>query len=203
MPLTFLKPKDLVKGAGLSCSFNSKGENIKISLIKQNLEIGKEIDSQKAFENGKSISVDLSLAEAGGLCLFLNGVENEYVIKKIGIAGEEKSFVFSKVENKGHKVTFFEKSEVNENKISFGLTDPEKFILIKYINFSLDHIFSAIYSQDKKEALDKKENKTKKERTIEIRDKKYDDGEISLEKEKPKDESEDLGEEEEQDRDFF
>lgn len=184
MPLNFFKNKeDDTNGAMISLSFNSKDKCLFLTGKKQ-----KRIDfEEKAFENSLPVIFRLNLGEIGELVLALSNKEemvveriaNDGIYKKLHLYWSEKGAIFKfYYESGGKRLIFF-----------VGFKRNEIPILLKYVDFTLEHIFSAIYSLDKKMATENSpevkvthvRKKTPKEKTIELRESKPDDGDVSLE----------------------
>jgi len=213
MPLNFFKNREEdTTGAMMSLSFNSKDKCLFITGKKQ-----KKIDfEEKAFENSLPVIFRLNLEEIGEFISALSNKEemnvervaNDGIDKKFRLYWSEKGAIFKfYYESGGKRLIFF-----------IGFKKSEIPILLKYADFALEHIFSAIYSSDKKAATENSpevkftpvKKKTSKEKTIELRESKPDDGEVSFDAEPRNPEAQQIeewpeettGEYSEQDKDF-
>lgn len=147
MPLTFFSPNSRNQGGALFASFNSKEEAGFFQVIQQN---GWNEQTKKGiFKDGKRLNVKLSLDELAGI---LYAIENKTEFKFYHSFGESVttgSFVhWSKDGRSGFGLSVKKGEDIF--RVSFAYESATK--LREYLKFALEHIFSAIYSSDKKDA---------------------------------------------------
>lgn len=160
MGLNFFKPTKSKTGSLISLTFNSKNSAAYIQIVKQVGDMRNK-PFAGAGANQKT-SIQLSLTELGA---FLNVIE-----KKTKFNTVHKSESGSRIINfdpyyidsedgkkvlKGYSLSTI--LGANSFKSSFNLNEAR--IFQEWIKFVLDHCFSAIYSEDKKRALEYKKNK--------------------------------------------
>lgn len=153
MPYQFFSPKADGTGAALFVSFNSKDGNVYFKLIKQT---GWNDQTKKgSFVAGEMINFKMSQDEA---CDVIQTIRNQSKCSfyhsfdgKTTTGSFQYYRIPSKVQGKddkeGYGLTI--KRDNTVWKVGFNLASGER--LSQSLLFALDHIFSAIYSQDKKE----------------------------------------------------
>ncbi len=154
MPLSFFSPKSTGKGAALYVSFNSKDAALYFKLISQT---GWDNNTkQGSFKNGTIINVKFSLDEIGS---FIHAIRTKKKANFYHSFGEENcsgslSYYLIKAQKEGDtdKDGFGIQIKKGELTYQVGLTTGSAEKLMEYLRFALDHIFSAIYAADKKQA---------------------------------------------------
>lgn len=137
-------------GSIFETSFNSKEENVWLSLKKQTgINVGADGRTNGVYKDGATVKVKLSVAEVGSI---IYAIENK---GEYSVPHNESSIRFGYwvIEPKtpqdkrrdGFSLTV--KKEGVDYKSTFNLGTAET--LKEYLKFSLTHIFSAIYAADK------------------------------------------------------
>jgi hypothetical protein len=150
--LTFYKPNKSVKGSLANISFNSKGEKkgIFIEMVKQTA--WDEATGAASFKNGEKVNVKLSLIEAAAL---IKAIEKNEAAAEKGFyhssTGGSAYINFTPYARDGKQIGFslsINKQEGQNEKKSFyiGFDFNESQLLKEFLRFSLDHIFSGMYS---------------------------------------------------------
>jgi hypothetical protein len=186
MGLQFYKPNSRNAGVALGITFNSKDAAVYLEFIKQN---GWNNETKNGvFKGGEKGNVKLSLPEVGGfidtietvLSPILHTVVEEGK-KPTVIKPQSRNFSgYHTVNNNSTKIAFLpytdkgtgelkglslsvKKTTTGENPVDLsfliGFTFAEAVLLREYLKFALEHVFSAIYSADKKQAEDYKKKK--------------------------------------------
>lgn len=172
MPIEFYSPNRSIKGGTLYASFNSKEGCVYFKLVAQTSWDDKT--KRGGFKGGKNINVKFSQEEVGAI---LYCARNKTSTKFYhthpttgNCSGEFKYYVIKNEDGSISKDGFglvVRKQETAEQggnsieiKIGFTLGGAER--LAQYLEFALSHIFTAIYSKDKKEAEDYFKNKKPK-----------------------------------------
>lgn len=163
MGLKFYKPTQKNTGAACEFSFNSKESCLFIGLVKQiGYDQSKRLGS---FKGGEQARFKFSLTEIAGMIDALNR-NAEYPMFHSSEAA--KSVITFKPyldmntnQQKGFSLSISKTS--GEEKLSYriGFTFQEMELIKRYLIFSLEHCFSAIYSADKKKAEQYKKTKEK------------------------------------------
>lgn len=149
MPAEFYSPKVDGTGAALFVSFNSKDGAIYFKLQRQT---GWNTTTKKgSFKGGASTNLKMSQDEAGAI---INAIRTRGATKfyhQFGDSVTSGQFTYFKVgeppqEKRGFGLTISKAEE----KFKIGFTEGSAERLMEYLRFALSHIFSAIYSADKK-----------------------------------------------------
>ncbi len=166
MGLQFYKPNKNNTGGACSLSFNSKEGCVFIELVKQNGwdAAGRSGQGNGIFKGGDKVNVKLSLAEVGGM---IRAVENNLagapqMIHKGENGTKTVRFVQwpaptppAEASYKGWSLSAMAKDkDGKETKAACSFSFDEAIIVREYLKLSLVHIFTAIYSADKKRAED-------------------------------------------------
>jgi hypothetical protein len=162
MPLTFYKANPKNTGASCGISFNSKDQCVFFNLKKQvSWDPKKRVGS---FWDGKHALIKLSINEVGDVIRVL---EQNTDFSAYHVSGEFKTQIsfkpyFKEVEqddelkevHKGFTLSIYKtgSDENDKTSILIGFTHGEAIALREFLKFSLVHIYSAIYSADKKRA---------------------------------------------------
>lgn len=161
MPLQFYKPQKNGKGSASSWSVNSKEKSVFVQIVKQSGDFG----SDHPFKDGEKATVQLSLVEIGHLLNVLNRAveyktvhQSEKYSTNIGFSpyikdGNHLGYGFS--------IGRQEKGKEGFQSFMLGYNFGEAETLKHWLEFALEHIFTAIYSLDKKageEYAKKKQN---------------------------------------------
>lgn len=150
--LTFYKPNKSVKGSLANFSFNSKGEKkgIFIELVKQTA--WDEASGSASFKNGEKVNVKLSLIEVGAL---IKAIERNEAAAEKGFYHSTQAgsalINFSPYSRDGAQIGFslsVSKQEGRNEKKNFyiGFDFSECVLLREFLKFSLEHVFSGMYS---------------------------------------------------------
>jgi hypothetical protein len=155
MPLQFFKANKNLKGCGIGLSFQSKDEAFYVSLVKQSAW---DDQKQRGSFQGDKTNIKLSVTEVGGIldCIERNREFSTYHKSKRSntqikfaaymVQGEEKPI------QKGFGLSVNQTDvEDTTKKVSFlmPINFAEARAIKKYLEFALEHIYSAIYSADK------------------------------------------------------
>lgn len=156
--LPFYKPTKSVKGSLANFSFNSKGEKkgIFIEMVKQT---GWDNQSSTgSFKNGDKVNIKLSLIEAAAL---IRAIEQNTAAAEKGFyhssAKGSATINFSPYVRDGKQIGFslaISKQEGTSDRKNFliGFDFNECQLLKEFLRFSLDHVFSGMYSDQVKAA---------------------------------------------------
>jgi hypothetical protein len=153
MPLSFYSPKKDGSGAALFVRFASKDAKIILDTIQQvGFENGKGV-----FAGGKRDRIVLSVDEAGAIIHAIENKDNFDFFHSFGDKKVRGSFKYYSIQSEnGLKQGFGLIITRDELKTKVGFQMGQAYALREYLKFALDHIFSAIYSVDKKEAEEQK-----------------------------------------------
>lgn len=156
MPLEIYSGNKSGSGGALFVTFNSKDYAVFLRILKQTGWNNQT--SKPSFSGGATINVKLSADEIGDLIHAINGHDTCKFYHKFKDEATSGSFSYYEKEyqgkdgkptkSRGFGLTV-RKNEL-EVKIGFSLGTAEKFS--QYLQFALNHMFSAIYVQDKKES---------------------------------------------------
>ncbi len=173
------KPNKSNKGHAIGLRFNSKDQNLFLSIIKQN---GFAENGKGKFNGGKQCLVALGAHEVGGILAVVNGLKlPQYKTDKITLTpqrheqqyhheSEKQSvkmkfapYITQEGEVKGLSISIHqkEKSDNQETSYSFWASIDEMFLLEQYLHFVLEHFNTAEYSADKKAREEKFKNRPK------------------------------------------
>lgn len=164
MSLAFFAPNKKLTGGSLFVSFNSKDAAIYFRLAKQldfNLKGGSKFDHENGF------SIKMSVDEGAAIIRAVRRNSSTSFYHQFEENVTSGSFKYWKIEPKTEKDTLAEgfgltvKKGDSEVKIGFSLGGAER--LAQYLEFALNHIFSADYAEDKKR--NEEYNKKKNEKT--------------------------------------
>lgn len=166
MPVNFFSPKKTQDGAALYVSFNSKDAALFFKLIQQT---GWDDAKKKgSFQGGEYINVKFSPDEIGD---FIQAIRNKSEAKFYHSFGDDTTtgtlkyyIVPAKTEGQRDKEGFGIKVKRGDVEYKVGLTLGAAERLMEYLRFALDHIFSAIYAADKKDAEEYNKAKAQKEK---------------------------------------
>jgi hypothetical protein len=164
MPLEFYKANPRSTGAACQFSFNSKERALFVSIKRQvSYNPQKRIGS---FWDGERCLVKFSVNEIGQMCHALE--RNKEWSNYHGFGGNKTQIFFKpyiKEDNEGNPVQKgftlnIARSVGEEEKKSFliGFDFGECVVIREFLKFALEHIFSAIYSADKKSAEERNGN---------------------------------------------
>jgi hypothetical protein len=189
MGLEIYKPNKNITGSGASFSFNSKEGDLFVSMIKQvSWENGKG-----SFKGGDSVTFKLNTWEIGGvLDSILTNRPFETCHKSS--EGEVTTWIkfnpyFVKDENKediqkGYGLIVNRVKGDDKKSFLLGFNFWEASSLVEYFRFALQHIFAAIYAQDKADAKERAEKKGTANKTtapkVEVADEPVDTGEDNI-----------------------
>lgn len=154
MPLNFFKAQATGKGSAASVKFTSKDQSFFIEVIKQvSWDENKKIGS---FIGGAKVCTKLSMNEVGGMLSAAKNKSEYKTFHKTDTRSLQISFgpYFLDDKKTGEKAVyrgfglslFISKDE----SYRIGFSPAELEVLIRYLEFGLDHCFSAIYAEDKR-----------------------------------------------------
>jgi len=171
MSLQFYKPNARTSGTAASFSFKSTGDKkgVFIEMIKQT---GWDNSAKKgSFKGGQKVLVKLSMEEVAAFINVLSsnkGLEKDLYHKSSnGVAIIQFNPYFHKLSEEqigfslAIKKTESENGESKNLNFLIGLTKSEGTLFKEWLKFSLERIFTGIYSEDKKAAkeyFDQKNN---------------------------------------------
>lgn len=166
MGAEFYSPKVTGDGAALYVTFSSKDAAIFFKLIKQT---GWNATTKKgSFQGGEIINVKFSADEAGD---FIHAIRNKTSSNFYHSFGDDKctgslTYYYIEPKQEGAKAREGFGLRTNKNGVEYkvGFTNGAAERLMEYLKFALNHVFSAIYAADKKQAeeyLKAKEDKEK------------------------------------------
>ncbi|MEK6882491.1 MAG: hypothetical protein AABY22_22915 [Nanoarchaeota archaeon] len=164
MPLNFYKANEKKLGMLSSWSFNSKEECVYAGFKKQT---GYDQDTGiAAFKDGASIKVKFSKEEIGAIISVIERLKDKYIFKHQ--SPDFLTLISFKASFDNNDLRGFCISIKRDNSnFRAGYSIKDSIILREFLKFSLTHIFTAIYSLDKKEALERqKENFIKEETSL-------------------------------------
>lgn len=168
------KPNKNNKGHAIGLEFNSKDQNLFLSVIKQN---GFNPNGKGKFNGGKQVKVALGAHEIGGILSVINDLKQPALKtdKATLIPVRREQSYHHESEKQSCKIKFApyiaqdgftvvglsisvnqtDKKTTENTSYSFWAA-PDEFTLVEeYLKFTLDHFFSADYSA-KKKARDEK-----------------------------------------------
>jgi len=146
---TFYKPNNALSGNAISFSINSKTGKLYVNLVKQS--------GPQMFKGGKQFSISFNSTELGGL---LNLIERNAPFKayhksdKGEVSINAAPYVKKDTEIKDG-ITLSVVPKGSETKFGFWFNANEARLFRSYIEFVLEHIFSAEYAEQKKQAKDR------------------------------------------------
>ena len=168
MPFLLYKPNKNNSGHGLGLQFNSKDQNLFLTIVKQT---GFSEGGKGTFKGGKECRVALGAHEIGGILAVINGLKlPSYKTEKITLAparheqkyhheSEKQSckisfspYITKEGEVRGLSISIFQtiKESGEGTPFSFWAGIDEMFLLEEYLKFVLGHFNAADYSADKK-----------------------------------------------------
>ncbi len=159
MGLQFYKANAAAKGSATSLSFNSKDRALYISIIKQTS--WNPTNRTGTFKGGQQCNVKFSLSEVGE---FIAALKNNSEFKAFHSSASGTTqisfapYIDKQEIQKGFGLKVYSTKGTEKTNFIIGFTFGEMEALSEYFKFVLNHFFSAIYSEDKKKALDKKKN---------------------------------------------
>ena len=160
MPLQFYKPNAKITGSAVSVSFNSKDEAMYIQFIKQ---VGYNTEKKLgSFKGGDKANFKFSLTEVGGM---IDALERNVACPMYHGVGSNSArinfqpYIAKDGDQKGFSLSITKVVEGQNDIYRIGFTFPEMRLLKEYLQFILDHCFSAIYSADKKKFEELKKKK--------------------------------------------
>lgn len=156
--LPFFKPTKSVKGSLANFSFNSKGDKkgLFIEMVKQtgwNVQ-----NSTGSFKDGDKVNIKLSLIEAAAI---MRAIEQNTSASEKGFyhssAKGSATISFTPYFRDTKQVGFslaISKQEGTSDRKNFviGFDFNEAYLIKEFLRFSLDHIFSGMYSDEVKAA---------------------------------------------------
>lgn len=167
MPLKFYKGRATGNGASCDIYFNSKDESCFITITKQS---GYDnVKKLASFFNGDFARMKFNTTELGK---FLRTIEKNKESSGFhgGYEGNKQQYFFkpyfdkeNEAIQKGYSLSFIRHEGGEKLSFQIGFDMDEARVLKEYFIFILNHIFSALYSADKKKMGEKAENRNKKE----------------------------------------
>jgi len=162
--LAFYKPTRSVKGSLANFSFNSKGEKkgMFVEMVKQTGWDNQ--NSTGSFKNGDKVNIKLSIFEAAAI---MRAIEQNTAASEKGFyhssAKGSATISFSPYIRDGKQIGFslsISKQEGTSDRKNFviGFDFNESWALKEFLRFSLDHIFSGMYSDEVKAAKQRLES---------------------------------------------
>ncbi len=137
-------------GSILDISFNSKDESIWFNLVKQTgTNTGPDGRVNGTYKDGAKVAVKFSYLEAGSILYAIRN-KTEYSVPHNGTSIRVGYWQIEPTTPQNKRREGFSVSVKKDNveyKSSFSVGTAEA--VAKYLEFALDHIFSAIYSADK------------------------------------------------------
>jgi hypothetical protein len=162
----FYSPKADQSGAALFVTFNSKEGSVYCKFLQQTSWNAQT--KKGGFQGGQIINFKLSQDETGAIIESVRNKNQTSFYHQFDGGATTGSFSYYRIEPKTSKdkvregFGFKVKKGDLELKVGFTLGSAER--LMEFLKFSLDHVFSAEYSVEKKkneEYLKKKEQETK------------------------------------------
>lgn len=154
MSATFFSGNKSANNGGiLTVSFNSKDPALFLRVTKQT---GWDAKINKpTFSGGETVTFKLTPDEAGEMIHAVSGHDESqfyHTFNNEVSTGNFRYYELDNTKNPGKKIRGFGltlKKAAFETKIGFSLGSAER--LSQYLQFALNHIFSAAYAQDKKD----------------------------------------------------
>jgi hypothetical protein len=170
--LQFYKPNRGNTGAACSFSFNSKEQCLFVEFVKQTG--WNESERTGSFKGGEKANAKFSLTEIGGLLLtcekliefstFHKSAKNNSQIHFAPFYEKTEGDQRGKLRGLGLRITRTNLEDSSDKQtFSIGLAPSEFTVLREFLKFSLDHIFSALYAEDKKRRQEFFDRKQKEE----------------------------------------
>lgn len=167
MPLTFFTSDNKCRGTASHWGVNSKENRLYLTLKKQ--DSWDEERNVGTFQ-GAHCSIALSVEEIGKLINFFESGGSEPIELIRSYQNSFSKLELSKktfLKNDVNVINFLLKIEKSDDGFEKWITafNVDKAAVIKrYLYFSLEHIFTAIYSDDKKKAIERKKNREEEEK---------------------------------------
>lgn len=151
MPATFFSPKANGAGAALFASFNSKDGSVFFKFIRQT---SWDANTRKGgFTGGEMVNFKLSQDEAADIVRAIRTNDKVSFFHNFDGKSTTGNFNYYEIGQGDELKRGFGLSIKKENKgwkVGLSLASAERLKL--YLEFALNHIFSAIYAVDKKQA---------------------------------------------------
>jgi len=154
MPAEFYSGNTKGTGGALFVNFNSKDQAVYFRIVKQTG--WNEKANKPTFAGGEQINVKLSPDEVGDIIHAVSGHDVCGFVHQSSAGSTTGSFRYYEIDdvrkpgNKKRGFGLTVKKGESEVRIGFPLGAGER--LSQYLQFALEHIFNAIYAEDKKEA---------------------------------------------------
>lgn len=163
MPFTLYKASPSIKGAGIGFSVNSKDQAIYVSMVQQsNWDGARKVGT---FAGAKA-NFKFTISEVGG---FIHTILKNQPLKLYHqIPGKHQTSIeFSpwfvdakdangqltgKKEQKGYGFRATKTEGTNKTNFNITISLGESYAILEWLRFALEKCYSAIYSQDKKDA---------------------------------------------------
>lgn len=152
MSQAFFAPNKNLTGGAVIVTFNSKDANVYLKLAKQ---INNNSD-KKNFDFTKAVNVKLSADEAAGIvrAIRTGGEFKFYHSFQDVVTSGSYSFYSIDQEGKAPRTGFGLKVSKDGVEYKVGFTEDTAERLKMYLEFALDHIFTADYAEDKAKAAE-------------------------------------------------
>ncbi len=152
MSQAFFAPNKNLTGGAVIVTFNSKDANVYLKLAKQ---VNNNPD-KKNFDFTKAVNVKLSADEAAGIvrAIRTGGEFKFYHSFQDVVTSGSYSFYSIDQEGKAPRTGFGLKVSKDGTEYKVGFTEDTAERLKLYLEFALDHIFSADYAEDKAKAAE-------------------------------------------------
>lgn len=152
MSQAFFAPNKSLTGGAVIVSFNSKEAEVWLKLAKQ---VNNNPD-KKNFDFTKAVNVKLSADEAAGIvrAIRTGGEFKLYHNFQGNVTSGNYSFYSIDQEGKAPRTGFGLKISKDGVEYKVGFTEDSAERLKMYLEFALDHIFTADYAEDKAKAAE-------------------------------------------------